>query len=440
MKITARMIADKLEELLILAKIPDEASQRYDFVKVLLPEIHQIEQGHACIVPGEQMPSLVKPAASCLVITQQPIELDWPCPVLFCRGNINDIYEAVLNVFAQYNALENELKDGLLNDWDLPRMLIPLARFFANPVQVYAPIFKAVASVKPLIGSDGRVIGTANYEQNISAEIVHGMLRSSDLREDIKSENAKYRRYPVFDCGCYQVNLISHDQLIGRLVMIEENGTFSIGGADTLNEVARYIRHMMIHRRSPVYASLFTVDYSITEIISGRITDSQVIEALMSTFFAIHPGSVQYCLFLSGFAGYSHSGCHQLSCPGFRRSDAASRSSSARGRNCRLMPHQIPDAGILEDSLEPYLSTTDIYAGLGESFSDFHNARTSYLQAKAAVRFGIESSAAAISSIIRTTRLTIWSMSSSTRAMASHLSIPASIASPCMISKTRPSC
>jgi len=391
MKVTARMIADKLNNRLVSFKMPDEAKQGYEFIRVLLPETQLVEEDQAYIVPAGQLPELASPAQSCLIITQEPVDLAWPCAVLFCHGTVHEIYEDVLRIFAQYAALENELREGLLNDWDLSRMLAPLARFFANSIQVYAPIFKAVASVKPLISPDGIVTGTTNYEQNISAQIVHGMLRSKDLREDIKSGIANYRRYPVFDCGCYQVNLLNHDQLVGRLVLIEEFSPFTIGVADTLNEAAKYIRHMMIHRRSPVNASLFTVEYSITEILSGRITDSQVIEALMSTF--ARPGQdlfniIYFCL-------------DEIDIP---TQDIISFHVQALGD---LLPQAVVlplddgivalcrskslTARIFEDSLEPYLSSTEIFAGLGESFSDFYAARTCYLQARAAVRLGIES-------------------------------------------------
>jgi len=393
MKITARMIADRIGSRLTEARILADDMSEYESVRLLFPDENTIEPGMACIIDSRQISSLAGLDKTNLLICQQPAPIGLPCPVICCQGSIGEIYDMVLTVFAMYAALEDELKEGLLNDWDLQRMLAPLARFFANPVQVYAPIFKAIASVKPEFNADGSVCGTINYEQIISAEIVHGMLRSTDLRQDIKTGSAHYCRYPVFDCGCFQVNLLNNEKLVGRLVLIEEFRPFTPGAADTLNAVAKYIRHLMIHRRSPISSSLFTVEYSISEILGGRITDTRIIDSLMSAI--AWPAKESFSiLFVS------------LSSQDVPTQDLTSYHIQALGD---LMPSPIVlpmddgivalirtkllSAALLEDLLEPYLSTMDIYAGIGEAFNDFHSARTCYLQARAAVRLGTESKA-----------------------------------------------
>lgn len=394
MKITAHMIADRLGECLVTARILEGDSTRYDSVRMLLADENRLEAGLAYIADAKHLSTLTVSGQANLVICPLTDETDITCSALFCRGSINEIYDAVLAVFSTYNSLENELNEGLLEDWDLHRLLAPIARFLGNSVQVYAPIFKAIAGVKPDFGADDSVCGTSTYEQAITADIVHGMLRSSDLREDVKSGTAHYCRYPVFDCGCYQVNLLNNDKLIGRLVLIEEFRQFTQGVADTLDSLSKYIRHHMVHRRTTISSSLFTVEYSIKEILEGRIDDPRIIDTLLSAI--AWPARDSFSILYFSFSTQD-----------LPSKDLASFHMQALGD---LMPHAIVlsiEEGIValirskflspalfDDMLEPYLTTTEINAGLSEPFDDFHAARTSFLQAKAAVRLGTDSRAA----------------------------------------------
>lgn len=398
MRITAHMIADRLGDRLVEARIPDGHAIAYDSALILLSEENQVMPEQAYIVDSLRIGTLTGLDETQLLISPLPGPDSLPGPVILCRGTIHEINAAVLAVFKTYASLEDELKEALLGDWDLNQMLAPLVRFFANPVQVYAPIFKAVASVRPVFDKNGAVSGTVNYEQVISADIVHGMLRSSELQQDIKSGLAHYRRYPVFDYGCFQVNLLSQDKLIGRLVVIEENSSFSPSVSDTLNIVSKYIRYLMIHRQRPVNASLFTVDYAISEILGGRITDRRVIKSLMS-MIAWPAGEPISILYFSLAA-------QDMPAVDLPTQDLASYHIQALGD---LLPHAIIlpiDDGIValcrtklltppvfEDLLEPYLATAGIYAGLGETFFDFETAKTSYQQARTAVQLGAGSKA-----------------------------------------------
>ena len=68
--------------------------------------------------------------------------------MIFCKGSISEIYQAALSAVAEYSSLEDELNQGILGDWDLNHLLIPLARFFGNSVLVLASIFNVVTGCK----------------------------------------------------------------------------------------------------------------------------------------------------------------------------------------------------------------------------------------------------------------------------------------------------
>lgn len=391
MLMTARMIADRLGKCLVEARIPDSETTGYTSIRVLMPDEIRIESGQAYVVDSKRLCTLSFSDSTSLLICQSDADTSHPCSMIFCDGSVSEIYQAALAVVAEYSSLEDELNEGILGDWDLNHLLVPLVRFFKNPILVFASIFNVVTGVKPIFSSNGVICGTETYIPPISAESVYGMTRSNDLREDLKIKEASYFRYPGFDCGCYQVNLIENDSFVGRLVVIDEFLNFNLGVSDTLNAVAKYIRHHMVHHNSALSAKLLTVEYSILEILEGKTTNKRLISSQLSAIswpLRDDFGIFCFCFPTPELPTKDLLTYHIQAISQLMRNAIVLSIENRIVAVIRLRDFQLEE---IEDLLTPYMSKSDMYAGLGETFYDIRSARSCYLQAKAAVNQGINS-------------------------------------------------
>ncbi len=386
MLITARMFADSMKNNLIESRIPENCDVGYDSVQVIFNDDICLEARHAYIIEGKLLCKLTEIDPSCLIICTLVQNIDMPCSVLICQGSLGEIYRAALDTVNLYSKLEQELNEGLLREKE-PRYFVEVcARFFGNLIQLLDPAFNVIAGLSPIYEDDGSKFSGFEKKDNVfSASLVNEMSKRNLLRETYEFKSAQYYKTPLFAYGSIQLNLFEEEKYLGKLLFIENNTPFTPGVADAVNIIGKYFKHLMIKRKSSLNASLFTAEYFISEILSGRVNDAQFISSQLSNigWDIYDPYIVLYVQLDSGdISGYYEQSLTRII------NDAIV--FPFEGGVVAVIRMKDMNIKAVEQKTLVFLQESNLYAGLSEIFRDFLYINAFFIQAKDVVPLGMK--------------------------------------------------
>ncbi|RCX16029.1 CdaR family transcriptional regulator [Anaerobacterium chartisolvens] len=391
MQITAKMFEEHLGKHLIKAEIPESFYHTYASVQLVFPGQNSFQPGQAYVVSGDLLYSMDNIDASCLVICagEQPIAL--PCPVLVCRGSINEVYAAAVDAVNRYSALERELNDGLLANKEIPYFVRICARFFKNRVQIHDSAHSYIAGEEPVFEEGGsEPSGFVPCDKPLPLSFIASLKKTNELRRLYEVKNAHLYNSKLFPSRSITLNFFDEEGFLGRLIIIENITPFSCAALDTVNFIGKYFNHLMIKRASTFNAGVYTDEYYLSELLSGRFSD----RAFLTSYFSGVNWNVNEQYRVLYVRLNSQDMLNQVR-------DYYVKALSGILCDSKVFPYQdsvvavIPAKSIgyndLEKNVSLFLQKSELFAGLSEVFNDLISARDFLEQAQAAVRLGIES-------------------------------------------------
>lgn len=385
MLITARMFADSMRNCLIESTIPENCDIGYDSVQVLFNDDICLEARHAYIIEGKLLCNLTEIDPSCLIICTHVQDIEMPCSVLICQGSLEEIYRAALDTVKLYSNLEQELNEGLLREKQPEYFVEVCARFFGNLIQLLDPAFNVIAGLSPIYDDGSKFSGFEKKDSGFSASLFDEMSKRNLLRETYEFKSAQYYKTPLFAYGSIQLNLFEEEKYLGKLLLIENNTPFTPGVADAVNIIGKYFKHLMIKRKSSLNASLFTVEYFISEILRGRVTDAQFIASQLSSigWDICDPYSFLYVQLDPGdLSSYYEQALARVLCNAVVFPFEGGIVAVIRIKDITVKAVEQETVGFLQES--------NLYGGLSEIFNDFLSINTFFIQAKDVVHLGMK--------------------------------------------------
>ena len=389
MKITVQMFADCLDKYLINKEIVKGNNVGYESIALLLPDEYSLKPDKAYVIDSPQLCKLADVYPSCLIISTEGNIPDLPCSVLTCSGTLSEVYEAAQEAVERYSKLEEKLNEGLLNDEGIEYFLKECAVFFGNLIQVLDPALNVIAGISPIYeGEDEWPSSFEEKNTGFSVELVSEMAKRNLLRQTFEFKSAQYFKTQLFLNGAIHLNIFDEDKYIGKLLIIENITPFKPGVSDIVNIVGKYFKHLLIKRSPVINANLFTAEYFVSEILSGRVKDTSFVsDQLSSIGWKIHD---TYCVF------YIQINSRDLL-------DYYAQSLSYRLSNTLIFPLEDGLAIVLnmgskdsqvrdvQDYISQFLLRSRLYCGYSEKFDDFLSADSYFQQAKSAALLGKKS-------------------------------------------------
>lgn len=384
MRITARMLADRLGDRVVATRGLDGPLPEHGAVQPLLPSSRRLAPGGAYVIPSDRAADPPEADASNLAICQAPWTADLPCPTLVCRGPLDALFQDCERAFDAYSRLEEQLIDGLVEDRPVEALLGALSVFTGNILELLDPSLHVIARINPVLAADGSVEPRPeSLDIAISASTISAMAQSNVLRETFESRTAYVFRSPLFDNASVILNLFHGDEFLGQLVHIATRRPVLSGDPDLLDRLGRHFRHLLLRRSPAIDASLHPVEYFVAEMLGGRIADRAFMAAQLAPlgwrlddpYAVLHlrrPTTAPPAYYVSrvaealgcGLAFSFEDGVVAL----LRTEDCAEEEAAMR--------------------LEPFLAGADLVAGLSERFTDFLAAGAFLVQARDAGRLG----------------------------------------------------
>ena len=386
MKITALMFADCLEKYLIDTAISEGNHIGYESVMLLLSDESSLKPGKAYVVDKSQLCKLADVDPSCLIISCGGNAIDFPCSVLTCSGSLSEVYKAALEAVERYSQLEENLNAGLINDKGIKYFLKICAAFFGNLIQVLDPALNVIAGISPIYeGEENQPVSFEEKDTGFSVELVSEMAKRNLLRQTFEFKSAQYLKTQLFSDGAIHLNIFDEDRYIGKLLIIENITPLKPGASDVVNIIGKYFKHLMIKRSPVVNANLFTAEYFVSEILSGRVKDSSFVSVQLSSIgWKIHDSYRVFYIQINSqdlLDYYAQSLSYRLSSTLiFPLQDGLVIVVNMGSKDTEVMD--------VQNYISEFLQQSRLYCGYSETFDDFLSADSFFQQAKSAALLG----------------------------------------------------